>query len=164
MRFILLFLFCPLIVFGQDGESIDVRVWDVSSVFVFMDNSGDSWTDTIYVNLTNRIRIDSVIVSKTSDIEVTGLINRLQHDSINTPIFARVRLGTPTPQYSQEFTVGNTIGWHFLQMRLEAYFTNIPPGTYDVEVEVKVNSGTGTIYNDINGSGSRFLKAIVRTQ
>lgn len=135
-----------------------------SSVFVFTENAVDPFTDTSYTNLANRIRIASVIVSKISDIEVTGLINRVQHSLNNSPIFARIRLGTPTPQYSPEFSLSNTFGWDFVQMKLEGYFTNVPPGTYDVEIELKVKTGQGSILDDSNGPGTRFLKAVVRPQ
>ena len=49
-------------------------------------------------------------------------------------------------------------------MNLAGLFTNVAPGTYEVEIETRVNSGTGKVLNDTNGPGTRFLKAIVRPQ
>jgi len=151
-----------------DGTALTdgVNKGQLSTIFSFTGVGADSFTNTTYANLpTNRVRIATVTVSKTSKIDVTGLINRFQHSAINSPTFSRIRLTGTSPVvaavYSQEFAVGGSDAWNFKQMKLEAIFTGVAAGTYEIEIEVKVLSGTGSIFNDGNGAGTRILKATV---
>ena len=142
-----------------------VNKGQLATPFSFTDaGSADTFTNTTFANFpTNRIRIASVIVSKTSSIKIVGLINRFQHGNANAPTFARIKIEKAgfTTQFSSVFALGSTNNFQFKQMDLKHLFTSIPAGTYNIEIEVRVNGGTGNILNDANGTGSRYLEAIV---
>lgn len=124
-----------------------------------------TFTNTSFANIpTTRFRIASVVVDRTSDIDVLAILNRIEHGTGSTQTEGRIRLGTPTPQYSQEFSIGGSTTWSHKQLLMQGYFTSIPAGTYDVEVEVRVVVGTCTLFDDTNGPGSRSMKVVVRLQ
>ncbi len=131
--------------------------------FFFSDTvTGTDFSNTSFANMTERVRLTDVKLSDKSNIEVTGLLNRIQHAVEGIPVFGRIELAAAgfTSQFSVVASVGSSEGYNYKQLNISHLFVDIPAGTYSLEVQLRVNSGTCHLVNDTNGEGTRTLRAI----
>lgn len=125
--------------------------------------TGTDFGNTSFANMTEAVILDDIPVSATSNITVDVLLNRIQHLTAAIPVFCRVELSAVgfTSQFSEIASIGSSYDFNYKQMFLTHLFADIPVGTYKLEVQLRVASGTCMLPNDSNGAGTRVLKAIV---
>lgn len=141
---------------GQDHQA--------AKFFAFSETiAGTSFTSTAFVNLAERLRLTNVVLNAASHMVIEGLLNRVQHATAGITVFGRVELSASgfTSRYSNVVSIGTSFDVNYKQMILSSVFLSVPAGTYNLEVQLRVASGTCHLYDDVNGAGTRSLRAIV---
>lgn len=141
---------------GIDNQTIKFRFFSETIV-------GTSFTNTAFANMTERVKLDNVLLAAVGTIIAEGTLNRVQHNLVNESVFGRLSLSRAgfTTQYSEIVSVGNSFDFNYKELNVAHTFTAVPIGSYTVELQVKLNTDRCFLLNDNNGAGTRKLNTIV---
>ena len=130
--------------------------------FSFEDNPFNMSTNsTSFVAMSIPMRVSTITCNVGGVMDISALINRVQHNSTNVSTFFQLRITQPNAvvvNHANEFALGDTALWNFKQMRGEWTFTCTQAGNHTVNVFWRTSGATTNLSNDVNGSGSRSLK------